>query len=195
MVVDADKNDAVFAQQIAREKQARVEHVEPVAVIAAVAVFVGALREAFLADLAGVAQVVSQAFAEVVGVDEFVAGVVGRVDVDHLDLAVIRALQQLEHFEIVALDDEVGGSVPVDAFVRHRGEGAVRDALHVAEGVHLAGPGEAVALFALRQGAAECGFEFVEVDATLGEDMRHLCAQRGKKISGEIGRAGLKLGW
>ena len=32
---------------------------------------------------------------EVVGVDEVVAGVVGRVDVDHLHLAQIRLLQQL----------------------------------------------------------------------------------------------------
>lgn len=41
---------------------------------------------------------------EVVSVDEIVAGVVGRVDGGHLHLAQIRLLQQLEHFEVVALE-------------------------------------------------------------------------------------------
>ena len=50
---------------------------------------------------------------EIVGIDEVVAGVVRRVDVDHLHLAEIALLQQLKDFQIVALDVEVFGGVPV----------------------------------------------------------------------------------
>ena len=37
-------------------------------------------------------------------VDEVMTSIVGRVDIDHLHLAQIRLLQELEHFQIVALD-------------------------------------------------------------------------------------------
>ena len=51
---------------------------------------------------------------EVVVVDEVIAGVVRRVDVDQLDLAEVRLLEQLERVEVVALDEEVLRGVEVD---------------------------------------------------------------------------------
>ncbi len=74
----------------------------------------GADAEAARVGLARVAQVVVQALAEVVGVDEVVASVVGRVNVDHLDFAVVALLQQLEHLQVVAFDEQVLASVEVD---------------------------------------------------------------------------------
>ena len=59
-------------------------------------------------------EVVVARLGEVVVVDEVVAGVVGRVDVDELDLAEVRLLEQLQRLEVVALDEEVLGGVEVD---------------------------------------------------------------------------------
>ena len=50
---------------------------------------------------------------EIVGIDEVVAGIVRRVDIDHLDLTEIALLQELEDFQIIALDVEVFGGVPI----------------------------------------------------------------------------------
>ena len=49
----------------------------------------------------------SEAFGIVVGIDEVVASVVWRVDVNHLDLAKVRLLKQLKDFEVVPFDDHV----------------------------------------------------------------------------------------
>ena len=68
-------------------------------------------------DLLAKLEVVLQAFFEVVGVHEVFAGVVWRVDVDHLDAVVVLLLQHLEHFEVVALDEDIFGGVPVFAEV------------------------------------------------------------------------------
>ena len=60
----------------------------------------------FVAD--GFAEPLSIRGLDVVVVDPaFVAGVVGRVDVDALDLAGVVRQQRLERVEVVAVDDEV----------------------------------------------------------------------------------------
>ena len=65
---------------------------------------------------------------EIIGVDKVVAGVVRRINVDHLDLAEIALLQELEDFQIIALDVEVFGGVPVLA-LRHAGAQRLPDRL------------------------------------------------------------------
>ena len=74
---------------------------------------VGAELAALGVHLPGVFQIGPQGFAVVVGVNEVVAGVVGRVYINHLHLAQIRLLQQLEHFEVVALNNQVLAGVEV----------------------------------------------------------------------------------
>ena len=65
---------------------------------------------------------------EIVGVDEVVAGVVRWIDIDHLDLAEIALLQELENFQIVALNVEIFGGVPVLS-LRHAGAQRLADRL------------------------------------------------------------------
>lgn len=81
---------------------------------------------------------------EVVVVDEIVAGVVGRVDVDELDFAGVVLAQELQRVEVVALDVQVSGGVPVLAAFLDRaqglGDGFAGEAFRLA----LAGPGELV---------------------------------------------------
>ena len=117
VLVDVHGDHAGVGQQRVRELQPRVHHVQPVGMEPAVRLGVGAaLHAAF--GLAGDGQVVAQAVAEVVRIDEIAAGVVRRIDVDQLDLARVALVQQLHHVEVVALDHEVAGVVPRDAIGR-----------------------------------------------------------------------------
>jgi hypothetical protein len=119
--------------------------------------------------------------AVVVGVDEVLAGVVGRVDVDHLDLAQVGLLQQLENLQVVAFDDEVPGGVEVDALLAARSQSTQARGLDGAEAIALAGPVHAVAFAANLDGLTERELEPLEVDAPvlgahLGEDAQELLA-------------------
>ena len=73
-------------------------------------------------------------------VDKIVAGIVGRVDVDHLYLAVISRLQQLQNLQIVTLDVEILGSVPIHAFLRAGAQGAGGALLSQPQAVRFALP-------------------------------------------------------
>ena len=78
----------------------------------------------FFIILPAVFHVISGVLRKIVLIDKIIAGVVGWVDIDHLDPAQISFLQKLQHFQVVTLDVEVfavktaGRAVPADA-VRH----------------------------------------------------------------------------
>jgi hypothetical protein len=60
---------------------------------------------------------------KIVSINEIFPGVVGRVDVDHLHLAQIALLQELQGIEVVPFDEQVLGGVEVDAFIPARTQG------------------------------------------------------------------------
>ena len=60
----------------------------------------------------------------IVRVNEFVAGIVRRVDVNHLHLAQVRLLEQLQYLQVVAFDNQVLRGIEVHAFFRARTERA-----------------------------------------------------------------------
>ena len=62
---------------------------------------------AFFVILAAVSHVILGALCKVVLIDKIIAGVVRRVNVDHLNLAQICFLQELQHFQVIALDIKV----------------------------------------------------------------------------------------
>ena len=84
-VVDADQNHTIAGQQLARQRQALVQKFQPLAVAVAV---IGADKLVVVNPV-------------------FVAGVVGRVDVDDADFSGVRGAQQAQAVEVVALNDEV----------------------------------------------------------------------------------------
>jgi hypothetical protein len=59
-----------------------------------------------------------------IGVHKVLAGVVRRVDVDHLHLAEVALLEDLERFEVVAFDEEVLRGVKIDTLLPSRGGGS-----------------------------------------------------------------------
>lgn len=75
--------------------------------IASAGFWIGAGGFAGVVGLPGQCFVVADGIAEVVGVNKIFAGVVRRIDVDHLHFFVIRSLQKFQDFQIVALDIEV----------------------------------------------------------------------------------------
>lgn len=102
--------------------------------------------------LPGQLQIVLDVVLEVVRVHKVLAGVVGRIDIDQLDLAGIALLQQLEHFEVVALDHQVLGGVPIHALVRAGAQRAGARCQGQLPGAALAVPVEAVFLISIGDG-------------------------------------------
>ena len=186
VIVNTDKNHPVLAQQVAGEKEAGVHHAQPVGVKTTAGLGIGRLLDPLFAHLPGVAQIILEPFAVVIGIDEFVAGVVRRVDIDHLDLAVIRLLQQLEDFEIVPFDDLILCRIPGHTLRRLRQERRDTGNLHVAKGFGLAGPGKTVTLSAFLQRRAQSRFQFVEIDLPLAENLRRNFVQMRQQPGGQI---------
>ena len=116
--------------------------------------------------LPGLFAVVLNRVTERVLVHEVVAGVVRRIDVDHVDLTVVRALQQLEYLEVVAFDVQVFSGIPVHAFLFEWAQRGCGWSLRLPDGVMFAGPGERIAFPAFADMLAEQFAKLVEVDVT-----------------------------
>ena len=109
---------------------------------------------------------------KVVGIDKVLAGVVGRVDIDELDFARVGFLQELEDFEIVALDYKVEGDVPVHAVLRAWTQGSGRGGEGELPGAALAMPIESVLLLPFVYRATEKLLEDFEVHFSFDQDFR-----------------------
>ena len=82
----------------------------------------------FFIVLAAIFHVIPCVLFEIISIDKIFARVVRRVNVNHLDLAKICFLQELQHFQIVALDIEVltvktaGCAILANAVSHHRAQ-------------------------------------------------------------------------
>ena len=89
---------------------------------AAVGVHVFDKAVTFLVILAAVCQVFLGALGKIILIHKVVAGVVGWVNINHFDFAQIGFLQQLQHFQVIALNVQVfgietaGGAILAHAF-------------------------------------------------------------------------------
>ena len=136
---------------------------------ASVGLGVGDESSAGFVLLGGLEEVVLHAVGEVVVVDEVVARVVGRVDVDHLDLAEVGLLQELEDFEVVALDVEVFRLLEIHALGFAGAQRLVDGRVGGGDGFALAGPVERVALDgAFDDAAGKLLAQEIEIDGTAG---------------------------
>ena len=110
-------------------------------------------------------------------------GVVRRVDIDHLDLAEIALLQELEDFQIIALDVEVFGGIPVTAVLLHRAQGLGDGPCRLCHGRFFAHPCEFIALVAVHHLPAQKLLQHLKIDAApdLTVLAPHLGNGRGKQ--------------
>ena len=140
VVVDADEQHPVVAQQLPGQHQARIDHVQP-----------GPVTSPFVVGGAGA---VTATGAEIILVQEVAAGVVGRVDVDHLHPLQIAFSQTLEHRQVVALDHAVGHPGSLQARFRAGFEHRRRRASQRRQHRRFARPAELVGLHGPRIPAA-----------------------------------------
>ncbi len=145
-VIDADSDVTVRSKQIARKFETRIEHVEPVGVVPA---FGFSIRGKFLAVAARLLrppEIVRDAVFEVIRVDEVMARVVRRIDVNELDVAVIVLLEHLEDLEVIAFDESIRRRVPVPGLALFRTQRCGSGQLGGTHGALLARPEQAKAL-------------------------------------------------
>ena len=87
---------------------------------------------AFFIILTAIIHIFRRTLGKIVLIDKIIACVIGRINVDHLDLAQIGFLQELQHFQIIALDVEVltvkatGSAIFANA-IRYNGTQRCRD--------------------------------------------------------------------
>lgn len=77
---------------------------------------------------------------EVIVINEVIARVVRRIDINHLHLAQIRLLQQLQSVKVVALDVNVLRVLPIHTPLRHRAQRLVDGRRSLTTGGLLAHP-------------------------------------------------------
>ena len=151
VIVNRDENQAIFAQQIAGEIEARIHHRKPdrmkMPVFAAVfPPHILPARRAALVGQSGAARIIGLTLAEIIGIDEAVAaGVIRRIKVNQPDFAEIRGLQQAQRVEVLPFQQDVRGRVEIHAAgaVWHQADGG--GFLDFAAGVRFARPGQFIA--------------------------------------------------
>ena len=96
---------------------------------ATIAFGVGHHAVAFFVILAAVSHVILGALCKIILIDKVIACIIGRVNVDHLDLAQIGFLQELQNFQVIALNIKVlavktsGCTVLANTISHHRAQG------------------------------------------------------------------------
>ena len=155
-------------------------------------------QRAIVGEIVDSLEVVLFAFLKAVGIDETVrAGVVGRIDVDELDLAEVRLLQDLEHFQVLAFDEHVLRLIEVHRLVALGPERGGGRCLQHFVGVALAGPGQGIAFAAFDDsGFTQHPFEGSQVELAfrkcLGDERGQLRAALVGKFGG-CGQVGIVL--
>ena len=133
-----------------------------------VAVEIGHKSIALIVILSAVGKVFSRTFSEIILIYKIVAGVIGRVNIDHFDLAEIGFLQEFEHVEVIALNIQVLGGVKIHAFfpagAQRGGNGRVRQQY----GLLLIRPCKLIALFIpLHHNGRKLLFQHIKINTRL----------------------------
>lgn len=87
LIIDADQNDAITPQKRLRCLKAGQDHVQPVSMEAPGTLSVGRRLLPLAVDLPGQREIIFDAIAKIIRVNEILARVVWRVDVDELHLS------------------------------------------------------------------------------------------------------------
>ena len=171
IVINRNENHTIIPQQVGCQPQTGIHHIQPVGVIPAHRLRVG------LGCLLGDLLVPGQRISKIICVNKIIAGVIRRVDVDHLDLAVVGRLQQLQHLQVISLDVEVLGGVPVDAFSRAGTQGPAGTLLGKAQALGFALPLKAVLFKVVVNVFAAQRKQLVDIQLAFADALRENRAQ------------------
>ena len=173
VVVDRDEDNAVLAKQVACQKEAWIHHVQPVAVLVPAGIGAQAIIShniTLIISDARLCIIATACLLEIVVVNEIITSIVGRVDIDHLNLAIIRLVQNLQRRQVIALDKHIARRIPIDGIRPVEVERLDSLLLDSSEDVALALPSEAVALTQINR-LAQCRLEFLPVNLTFGDHL------------------------
>ncbi len=113
---------------------------------------------------------------EVIMIHKIIARVIWRVNINHLDLAHIGVLKQLQHFEVVALYVEVLGLVPIHAFFGTRAQRLVDGGSGFLQCRSFAHPGKVIDFGIVFHGVvSKQQTEFVEVHYAMDFSVLAFC--------------------
>ena len=113
MFINRYKYNPIISQQILRQSQSRIQHIQPVSVEATVALVVHTHIKQQISVLVPLTAFIGE-FArgggKIVVINKGVTSrVIRRIDIYHLDLAEIGLLQELQRIEVIAFNVDVLG--------------------------------------------------------------------------------------
>ena len=181
MVINAHENHALLAQELTRQEQARIHHRKPRGVIAST-------RFRIACYLLRPLEVRLEWVGVIVGIDKIVAGVVGRVNVNHLDAPKVRLVEEFQNFEVVAFDEQVLCVGDAHAFAWRGDERRTARRLQQANRIAFARPRERITFGALVRHIAERGAQFFKIHLVFAERVCKNLAQLFNLLAKQIGR-------
>ena len=117
MIINADKNDAVFCEQLTCQKETWIHHRQPRRMVASTRFRITCLQIAFGINLLSQLEIGVQRICIVIGINEVATGIVWRVNVDGFDPTKIGLIEKLENLKVISLNKEVLGGVKMEGFV------------------------------------------------------------------------------
>src|SRR5437588_9488115 len=127
---------------------------------------------AFSIDLPSQLKIRLERVGIIIRIDEVLASIVRRVDINQLHPPEIWLEQKLENFQIVAFDEYVAGLIEIDGLVSRRNEGPAAWRLQQADRIILACPGEVKTAGSRLRRRAQRRAQPVEINLALNEDLR-----------------------
>ena len=101
---------------------------------------------------------------KVIPINKVITSIIGRININHLDLTQITFLQELQHFQIVALNIEIFSRVPIHTLFRAGTQRFTDGPVGLHNGRFLAHPGKFICFVPLGHIAGQHLSQQVEVD-------------------------------
>ena len=98
MIINTDKDDAIFRKQLTCQKEARIHHRQPRRVVAAARIRIAGLEIAFGISLSGQLEVSIQRLCVVIRIDEVATSVVRWINIYSFDAAEIGFIEEFKNF-------------------------------------------------------------------------------------------------
>ena len=148
IIINRNKNNPILRQQRTSNHKSWINHITPIRMETSTRLSVLEIFVSQFIHSATCLVILFRRHSKIIMIDKVVTRIIGRVDIDHLHLAHIRTLQQFQHFEVVALDIEVFGIVPIQGILHHRTECLVYGSSSFCLGGILTNPAKFVGLTA-----------------------------------------------
>ena len=183
LIPNAEEDQAIFRQKIPGQQQAGVQDGAPVRVKAAIALCIFKELQPLLVVHAQLLVLRPLGALPPVPIDKIVPGIVGRVQIDQTHLSLVAPPEDLQGIQVLPLDVQVPGGLPVPAVLPHRTQGEGGGLGGLRPGRILSHPGELVALLPLYHVGGEERLQRLQVYRPPQRSVLSpaLCHHRGKE--------------